>query len=392
MKKKKKTEFFFVCLSVCSQFLQYVLVIENVPNDNNNNNNNNNTQKQNKTNQTIQYNTKQINPTPQKKATMAATSRSGTIFATGAALLSIAAAVFYLKQLQSNKKCPKVSPSSSSSSTPTNNDRNVDPNIKKLFDVAAEESKKLTTISNTEKLILYSLYKQSREGDAPENNNNNRFSLNLVEKAKYSAWERLRGMNTTQAMIHYIEGVQQLLRHGSMDDAQPGMGGMEGLDLDVMVDDLPLEGGLGNKPSTLADSEGSEGFGDRSNMTIEQKLLRAASENNRAELEQILRQKPELANHRDEDGQSACHLAADKGATDALNLLLDAGADGSAADDDGITVLHAAVIGECIEACRLLLAHGVDPDQPDVDGDTPRKCAEEDGSEAMKALFAGYTK
>lgn len=311
---------------------------------------------------------------------MATTSRSGTILATGAALLSIAAAVFYLKTLQNNKKRPKVS----SSKSPSTHRENVDPNLLKLFEEAAEESKKLTNnISNTEKLILYSLYKQSREGDAPEDRAP-RFSLNLVEKAKFSAWERLRGMNTTQAMIHYIEGVQQLLRHGSMDNAG-GMGG-----LDEMIGDLPLEGGLGNKPSTLAE-EGSQGFGDRATMTIEQKLLRAASENNSAELEKILQQKPELANHRDEDGQSACHLAADQGATDALNLLLDSGADGSAADDDGITVLHAAVIGECIEACRLLLAHGVDPDQPDVDGDTPRKCAEEDGSDAMKALFAGYT-
>ena len=311
---------------------------------------------------------------------------AGVIFATGAALISIAAAVFYLKKLQ-NKKTS--SSSSSSSSNTRQASQNVDPKIVQLFEVAAEESKKLTnTISNTEKLILYSLYKQSREGDAPADKAPKSFSMNLVEKAKFSAWERLRGMNTTQAMIHYIEGVQQLLRHGSM-DTQGGIG-MD--DLDGMVDDLPLEGGLGNKPSTLAaDSEENEGFGDRRTMTIEQKLLRAASENNKTELEKILLEKPELANHRDEDGQSALHLAADKGATDALNILLEAGADGSAADDDGITVLHAAVIGENVEACRLLLSHGVNPDQADVDGDTPRKCAEEDGSEEMKKLFAGYT-
>lgn len=71
---------------------------------------------------------------------------------------------------------------------------------------------------------------------------------------------------------------------------------------------------------------------------------------------------------------------------------MDSGADGNAADGDGITVLHAAVIAENLEACRVLLSHGANPDQKDVDGDTPRKCAQEDGSDEMKDLFASYKK
>ena len=318
----------------------------------------------------------------------------------GAAVLlsiAVAAAVFYLKPNNNNNP--------NNSATTTTSKSAVDPKIVQLFEKAVQDSQNLTNTTNTEKLILYSLYKQSREGDAPtpqQQQSKNKWSLNLVAKAKLSAWERLRGMSTTQAMIHYIEGVQQLSRHGSIDTSNDD----ENDDDDD--DDLPLEGGLGNKPSTLIDydseqeqeqqgpAEGGLLGGKTTNINsvmtkIEQKLLRAASENNKPELEQILKSKPELVHHRDKDGQSACHLAADKGAIDALKLLLDLGADGSAADDDGITVLHAAVISDNIEACKLLLAHpGVDPDQPDVDGDTPRKCAEEDGSDAMKALFDDY--
>jgi len=265
-----------------------------------------------------------------------------------------------------------------------------------LFQQSAADSRRLMQqLSNTEKLILYSLYKQSTEGDAPtcdddeeEESSVGGFSLNIVAKAKRSAWARLRGMNTTNAMIHYIEGVQQLLKTGSIDtddtdDTTNNL--LEGLDDDI------LDGGggmMGSTPSTLVDSV--EGFGDRNGMTLEQKLLRAASENDTIELERVLNENPNLINHRDDDGQSALHLAADQGATDALLFLLEAGANVSAADDDGITVLHAAVIGENVEACRLLLSHGANPDQADVDGDTPRKSAEEDGSAEMKKLFANF--
>lgn len=319
--------------------------------------------------------------------------------ATGAVLLSIVATALYLQNLRESKR---------KSSTNNNNNtrrrqqqqeeahQNVDPKIMELFQQSAADSRRLMQqLSNTEKLILYSLYKQSTEGDAPtcdddeeEESSVGGFSLNIVAKAKRSAWARLRGMNTTNAMIHYIEGVQQLLKTGSIDtddtdDTTNNL--LEGLDDDI------LDGGggmMGSTPSTLVDSV--EGFGDRNGMTLEQKLLRAASENDTIELERVLNENPNLINHRDDDGQSALHLAADQGATDALLFLLEAGANVSAADDDGITVLHAAVIGENVEACRLLLSHGANPDQADVDGDTPRKSAEEDGSAEMKKLFANF--
>ena len=81
-------------------------------------------------------------------------------------------------------------------------------------------------------------------------------------------------------------------------------------------------------------------------------------------------------------------VAADKGYNDAVICLLNAGARVDAADQDGISVLQAAVIAGQTETCRILLQQGkANPDQPDHDGDTPRLCAQDDGSPEMKLLF-----
>ncbi|CAB9512210.1 Diazepam-binding inhibitor-like 5 [Seminavis robusta] len=303
-----------------------------------------------------------------------------TILWTGAALLSVATAVVVLKRIRRRRKTdapPKE-----------RNDDTVDPQLAILFEAATQESRQLRNISNTEKLILYSLYKQSKEGNAPDKSPGCAF--NIVEKAKHSAWCRARGMNKNVAMLHYIEAVQQLQTNGSMDHGggvDGDLNDIEGIDL---LDDFPIDGGgLGNKPSSLATNAEDSGDGyNGQELTLAQTVLRAASQNDAKELQSLLKQYPELVNHRDEDGQSALHLAADKGASEALKALMDAGADVNAADGDGITVLHAAVIAENIEACKLLLDHGANAEKADVDGDTPRKCAEEDGSNEMKELFA----
>lgn len=239
----------------------------------------------------------------------------------------------------------------------------------------------MSGISQIEQLILYSLYKQSQEGDAPESYPGS--SFNMVERAKYSAWERLRGMGATIAMLHYIEAVENL-KNGRLhkDGLMGGMEDMEEMDLGQM---------MGSKPSSLANNAEDDGDGYQGkDLTTGQKLLRASAHNNAEEIKSILKAYPELIRHRDEDGQSALHLAADKGAADALKVLTELGADANAADGDGITVLQAAVIAEDLEACRLLLDCGADPDKSDVDGDTPRMCAEEDGSNEMKKLFASH--
>jgi len=316
----------------------------------------------------------QVNKIMAAQSTARSSSRAGLVIATGAAILAIASAVVILTRIRNKRQKENTVGGSGFVKRfvqRDEHDERVDPKIVAIFEVAAHESRQLTEISNTEKLILYSLYKQSTESDAPDKAPSLAF---IVEKAKYSAWSKLRGMSRTQAMLHYIEAVQQLKHNGSVDTD----------DMDD-VDELAFGG---PKPSTLASLMDEEEEGKI--LTNEQQFFQSASKNNVKELERILSENPKAFEHRDEDGQTALHIAADKGALDALNALLKAGADGNAADGDGITVLQAAVIGENVEACRILLAHGADPDRSDADGDTPRKCAEEDGSDEMKKVFASF--
>lgn len=68
---------------------------------------------------------------------------------------------------------------------------------------AVECSKKLMSKPDNNTLLqLYSLYKQATEGDVqggpPEN------SFDFVGKAKYKAWESLKGKSHEEAMREYV--------------------------------------------------------------------------------------------------------------------------------------------------------------------------------------------
>jgi acyl-CoA-binding protein len=81
--------------------------------------------------------------------------------------------------------------------------------LKQLFEQAVAESKTLSEKPSNDTLLqLYSLYKQGTEGDinidAPAN------PFDFVAKAKYQAWEELKGKTKEEAMQQYIELVQKL--------------------------------------------------------------------------------------------------------------------------------------------------------------------------------------
>ena len=72
------------------------------------------------------------------------------------------------------------------------------------FEQAVAESKSLSERPSNDTLLqLYSLYKQGSEGDvnieAPSN------PFDFVAKAKYEAWEALKGKSKEAAMQEYIE-------------------------------------------------------------------------------------------------------------------------------------------------------------------------------------------
>jgi diazepam-binding inhibitor (GABA receptor modulating acyl-CoA-binding protein) len=77
------------------------------------------------------------------------------------------------------------------------------------FELAAEESKNLSTRPSNETLLqLYSLYKQATVGDIDTDPPANPFDF--VAKAKYDAWALLKGKPKEIVMQEYINLVNKL--------------------------------------------------------------------------------------------------------------------------------------------------------------------------------------
>jgi diazepam-binding inhibitor (GABA receptor modulator, acyl-CoA-binding protein) len=82
-------------------------------------------------------------------------------------------------------------------------------NIQEQFEQAVSRSKSLTEKPGNDILLqLYSLYKQATEGDVNVDPPANTFDF--VGKAKYNAWESLKGKPKEHAMQEYIELIGKL--------------------------------------------------------------------------------------------------------------------------------------------------------------------------------------
>ena len=77
------------------------------------------------------------------------------------------------------------------------------------FEQAVADSKELSEKPSNDTLLqLYSLYKQASEGDVNIDAPSNPFDF--VAKAKYEAWDALKGKTKEAAMQEYIELVSKL--------------------------------------------------------------------------------------------------------------------------------------------------------------------------------------
>jgi acyl-CoA-binding protein len=81
--------------------------------------------------------------------------------------------------------------------------------LNSLFEQAVADSKNLPEKPGNDILLqLYSLYKQSTDGDvnieAPSN------PFDFVAKAKFNAWEELKGKSKEVAMQEYIDLITKL--------------------------------------------------------------------------------------------------------------------------------------------------------------------------------------
>ena len=80
--------------------------------------------------------------------------------------------------------------------------------LKTQFDQAAQDSQSLPARpDNNTMLQLYSLYKQATVGDV---NTKRPGMTDFVGRAKWDAWEKLKGTTQTAAMEQYVALVNQL--------------------------------------------------------------------------------------------------------------------------------------------------------------------------------------
>lgn len=81
--------------------------------------------------------------------------------------------------------------------------------LKALFEQAQKDVKTLTKKpSNEDLLTLYSLFKQASDGDVKGARPG---MLDMVGRAKYDAWSKLKGTSADQAMKNYLSVVNKLL-------------------------------------------------------------------------------------------------------------------------------------------------------------------------------------
>ena len=80
--------------------------------------------------------------------------------------------------------------------------------LKSRFDAAVTNSKKLSERPDNATLLkIYGLYKQATAGDNDEKKPS--FS-DIVGRAKWDAWEKLKGVSSEEAMERYVELIESL--------------------------------------------------------------------------------------------------------------------------------------------------------------------------------------
>ena len=310
--------------------------------------------------------------------------------------------------------------------------------LAQLFAEAAGRVKSLpdAAVAPADRLLAYALYKQATAGDQTSSGVTRPSKFNVIAHAKYTAWGKFEGMPKETAMIKYIEASHYLAEDAAKEGvglvaAGKNNGGpipVEDDNADIVYteedeyrssdEDSDAEGdasdlddvfgshknddaevkGMGIRQSIMLETDWEEAESPTTEGNPEQvsapattprkrALILAAMDGNASKLRDAIDSGTDIA-EADESGQTALHFAADRGAVECVSLLLENGADANSTDREGISVLQAAVIGGDVECVRLLLQAGADPDHEDADGDTARSCANDDGSEEIKALFA----
>lgn len=205
-------------------------------------------------------------------------------------------------------------------------------------------------------LQFYGLYKQATVGDCDTKRPG---LFQLTAKAKWDAWNALKGKSTLDAMAQYTTLLTNTIPKWteSKKDAW----------VSVSAHSVPAENQIPDDEKLIADfiKEGDlKGFLDHVKSATEEQrneldesglgLIHWAADRNQLEILRELLQMPGIqVNLQDSEGQTALHYAASCGHKDILQLLLTTGSDRNIANADGETPVDIAYDDSIV----LLLSH-----------------------------------
>lgn len=122
----------------------------------------------------------------------------------------------------------------------------------------------------------------------------------------------------------------------------------------------------------------------------DQKLLDAVQRGDVGRVAALASRKSARPTKLDPSGQSPFHLAASKGLTECLTLLLANGADINSKNEDGSTALHLATISCQPQCVKVLLQHGANEDAVDAENRSPLHWAASSGCASSVLLLCDH--
>ncbi|ORZ14466.1 ankyrin repeat-containing domain protein [Absidia repens] len=206
------------------------------------------------------------------------------------------------------------------------------------------------TVSKDNKLKFYGYFKQATTGDCTIAKPN---LFEFVARAKWDAWNNLKGMESPVAMEAYVELAESL----DIGWTRQGEYQYEAKDSNKDTEET------GHVLSSLAHADDD----DEDN---KHDLIGYTKANKLDQVREQVKEQKEPVNTKDEEGLTALHHACDRGYTDIVQLLLDLGADINATTNDSETPLHYACISEQAAAAQLLIDKGCNLTIKDADDQT----------------------
>ncbi|XP_011229781.2 ankyrin repeat domain-containing protein 35 isoform X2 [Ailuropoda melanoleuca] len=122
----------------------------------------------------------------------------------------------------------------------------------------------------------------------------------------------------------------------------------------------------------------------------DQKLLEAVQRGDVGRVAALASRKSARPTKLNSNGQSPFHLAASKGLTECLTILLVNGADINSKNEDGSTALHLATISCQPQCVKVLLQHGANEDAVDAENRSPLHWAASSGCASSVLLLCDH--